>query len=124
MGTRRADQQDAGPSSNGTRSVRRLPLAPSIADGREEGVCAFPPCDLTVAYRVRVDDLLVASSASVILDGKRGVRPVGIRHAYRDGAELTLCGRAVRYLFRVENAKWSVRTPQRCAACESSAITD
>jgi len=70
---------------------------------------------------VQVDALLVASSALVVPDGKRAARPVGLRHAYRPGDEQTLCGLTVRYLYPVENTKWSPRTPQRCTTCESAA---
>jgi hypothetical protein len=71
-----------------------------------------------------MDELLVASSASVNADQTRGARPVGLRHAYRHGDDQTLCGRTVRDLYRVENTKWSMKTPQRCTACETSATTD
>jgi hypothetical protein len=71
-----------------------------------------------------MDGLLVASSAAVVPDGKRSARPVGLRHAYKHGDERTLCGLTVRYLYLVENTKWSPKTPQRCTTCDSAATTD
>ena len=77
----------------------------------------------TPAYGMDMGDLLVASSASVA-DGKRAARPVGLRHAYKRGDEQTLCGLTVRYLYPVENTKWSPKTPQRCTSCDSTATAD
>jgi hypothetical protein len=68
-----------------------------------------------------MEQLLVASSASEAQDRGKPRRPIGIRHAYREQEEHTLCGLTVRYLFAVENTKWTVRTPGRCAACDATA---
>jgi hypothetical protein len=71
-----------------------------------------------------VDDFLVAASARGLVGGKGSARPIGLRHAYRDEDAQTLCGLTVRYLYPVEKAKWSPKTPQRCPTCDAQATTD
>ena len=68
-----------------------------------------------------VEKLLVASSASEASDRGKPRRPIGLRHAYCAEQALTLCGLTVRYLFIVDGAKWTIKTPQRCASCDASA---
>ena len=67
---------------------------------------------------VRAEGMHVASSASIPAQTKGALLPVGLRHAYRDGDPQTLCGLAIKYLFPVEKAKWSPKTPLRCAECD------
>src|SRR5690349_8697085 len=69
----------------------------------------------------RAETTLVASSASTPSATRGVLQPVGVRHAYRDGEQQTLCGLAVRYLFPVANTKWSPKTPLRCTACDAVA---
>jgi hypothetical protein len=69
---------------------------------------------------VAVDGYLVASSASSTPENARKAKSVGLRHAYGPGAEQTLCGLTVRYLYVIENEKWTGRTPQRCGKCEAA----
>ena len=68
----------------------------------------------------RAEATLVASSASTPSATRGVLQPVGVRHAYRDGEQQTLCGLAVRYLFPVAT-KWSPKTPLRCTACDAVA---
>jgi hypothetical protein len=77
-----------------------------------------------MAYGVAMENLRVASSASIEADRRTAARPIGLRHAYQRGDERTLCGLTVRYLYCIENAKWSAKTPQRCPTCDTSATAD
>jgi hypothetical protein len=72
-------------------------------------------------YGVRMEKLLVASSASATGNRGKPRRSIGLRHAYRDASEQTLCGLMVRYLYVIENDTWRAKTPQRCTTCADAA---
>jgi len=71
---------------------------------------------------MEVDEYLVASSSSLPAEGRRKAQSVGLRHAYRPADEQTLCGLTVRYLYTVDNEKWTARTPRRCPKCEEAVV--
>jgi hypothetical protein len=71
---------------------------------------------------MEVPEYMVGSSSSSPAEGRRKAQSVGLRHAYRLGDEQTLCGLTVRYLYTVDNEKWTARTPQRCSKCADAVV--
>jgi len=63
--------------------------------------------------------LLVASASVHPLAGEPSI-PQGVIHAYRSGADATLCGIALDELHVTEHA-WSRRWPNYCALCDAVA---